>query len=102
MLQCNEYVEMNKFLCSLACTWMTTIDSQFYIIDSLFLDVSLLGGCLVMEERSCSVIECLTRDRWVAGSSLTGALRRDLILCLQPVPPRKTHLDTTEKLLTGA
>ena len=38
---CNEHVEMNKFLCSLACTWMTIIDSQFYIIDSLSLDVSL-------------------------------------------------------------
>ena len=35
MFQCNEHVEMNKFLCSLACTWMTIIDSQFYIIDSL-------------------------------------------------------------------
>ena len=34
MFQCNEHVEMNKFLCSLACTWMTIIDSQFYIIDS--------------------------------------------------------------------
>ena len=32
-----QHVEMNKFLCSLACT----IDSQFYIIDSLSLDVSL-------------------------------------------------------------
>ena len=41
MLQCNEHVEMNKFLCSLACTWMTIIDRQFYIIDSLSLDVSL-------------------------------------------------------------
>ena len=41
MFQCNEYVEMNKFLCSLACTWMTIIDSQFNIIDSLYLDVSL-------------------------------------------------------------
>ena len=39
--QCNKHVEMNKFLCSLACTWMTIIDSQFYIIDSLSLDVSL-------------------------------------------------------------
>ena len=38
--QCNEHVEMNKFLCSLACTRMTIIDSQFYIIDSLSLDVS--------------------------------------------------------------
>ena len=39
--QCNEHVEMNKFLGSLACTWMTKIDRQFYIIDSLSLDVSL-------------------------------------------------------------
>ena len=34
MIQGNEDVEMNKFLCSLACTWMKIIDSQFYIIDS--------------------------------------------------------------------
>ena len=26
MFQCNEHVEINKFLCSLACTWMTIID----------------------------------------------------------------------------
>ena len=32
---CNEHVEMNEFLCSLACTWMTIIDSLFYIIDIL-------------------------------------------------------------------
>ena len=41
MFQGNEHVEMDKFLCSLACTWITIIDSQFYIIDSLSLDVSL-------------------------------------------------------------
>ena len=41
MFQCNEHEEMNKFLCSLACTWITIIDSQFYIIDSLSLDISL-------------------------------------------------------------
>ena len=41
MFLCNEHVEINKFLCSLACTWITIIDSQFYIIDSLTLDVSL-------------------------------------------------------------
>ena len=41
MIKCNEHVEMNKFLCSLACTWMTIVGSQFYIIDSLSLDVSL-------------------------------------------------------------
>ena len=39
--QCNEHLEMNKFLGSLACTWITKIDSQFYIIDSLSLDFSL-------------------------------------------------------------
>ena len=43
--QCNEHVEMNKFLCSLACTWMTIIVSQFYIIDSLSLDVSFKMKC---------------------------------------------------------
>ena len=32
---------MNKVLCSLACTWMTIIESELYIIDSLSLDVSL-------------------------------------------------------------
>ena len=41
MFQCNEHVEMNKFLCNLACTWMTMTDSKSYIIDSLSLDVSL-------------------------------------------------------------
>ena len=41
MFQCNEHVEMNKFLCSLACTWMTIIDNQFFIIDSVSLDVYL-------------------------------------------------------------
>ena len=41
MFQCNEHVEMETFLCSLACTQMAKIDSQFYIIDSLSLDVSL-------------------------------------------------------------
>ena len=33
MFQFNEHVEMNKLLCSLACTWITIIDSQFYILD---------------------------------------------------------------------
>ena len=28
LVQCNEHVEMNTFLCSLACIWMTIIDSQ--------------------------------------------------------------------------
>ena len=41
MFQCNEHVDMNTFLCSLACTWMTIIESQFYIIDIKSLDASL-------------------------------------------------------------
>ena len=41
MFQCNEHVEMDKFLYSLAGSWMIIIDHQFYIIDSLSLDVSL-------------------------------------------------------------
>ena len=41
MFQCNGLVEMNKCLCTLACTWVTMIDSQSYIIDILSLDVSL-------------------------------------------------------------
>ena len=41
MFQFNEHVEMNKMLYSLECTWMVIIDSQFYIFDSSFLDVSL-------------------------------------------------------------
>ena len=35
MFQCNKHVEIKKFLCSLMCTLMAIIDSQFYIIDSL-------------------------------------------------------------------
>ena len=41
MFQCNEHVEINKFLCSLASTRSTIIDRQFYTIESLSLDVSL-------------------------------------------------------------
>ena len=41
MFQCNEHVEMNKFLCSLAYALMTIIDSQLYNIGSLSLDVSM-------------------------------------------------------------
>ena len=34
-IQRNEHVEMNKFSCSLSCTWMTIIDCLFYASDSL-------------------------------------------------------------------
>ena len=54
MFQCNEHVEINKILYSLACTWTAIINCRFYIyiIDSLILDVLLewkltwwLPGC---------------------------------------------------------
>ena len=48
MFQCNEHVEMNNFLCSLACTWMAIIESQFYIIDMFHWNEILnwrLPGC---------------------------------------------------------
>ena len=32
---------MNKFSCSLSCTWMTITDGLFYASDSLSRDVSL-------------------------------------------------------------
>ena len=57
------------------------------------------------EECGGSVVECLTLDREVAGSSLTGGtacvLEQGFILCLVLVQPRKTHPNITEKLLTG-
>ena len=57
-------------------------------------------------ERSGSVVECLTRDRVAAASSLTG----DIALCpsarrinpsLVPVQPRKTRPYITENFLMG-
>ena len=56
------------------------------------------------------MVECITRDRGVAGSSLPMSLHcvpeQDIIIilpCLVLVQPRKTRLDipVTEKLLTG-
>ena len=37
MFPCNEHVEMNKLLCSLACTW----SANFISLTALSLDVSL-------------------------------------------------------------
>ena len=53
------------------------------------------------------MVECLTRDRGVAGSSLTGVsvlcprAKTHLIPCLVLVQPAKTRPDITGKLLTG-
>ena len=57
-------------------------------------------------ERSGSVVECLTRDRGAAGSSLTGvtalwSLSNHIYHSLVLVQPRKTRPCVTERLLMG-
>ena len=57
-------------------------------------------------ERSGSEVECLTRDRGAAGSSLTGVTAlcpsaRHINPSLVLVQPRKTHPYITERLLMG-
>ena len=57
-------------------------------------------------ERSGSVVECLTRDRRAAGSSLTGvtalwSLSKTHLSSLVLVLPRKTRPYITERLLMG-
>ena len=52
------------------------------------------------------MVECLTLDREVAGSSLTGVTAlcpyvRHINPCLELVQPKKNLPDNTEKLLTG-
>ena len=61
---------------------------------------------MLYQECTGSVIERLTRDRGVAGSSLNGFVAlcprvRHINHCLVLVQPRKTHPDITEKVLTG-
>ena len=50
------------------------------------------------------MVECLTRDRWAVGSSLTGItvlcpLARHNYPCLGLVKPRKTRPDITAKIV---
>ena len=65
--------------------------------------IYISGTC---SERSGSVVECLTRDRRAAGSSLTGVTvlcpwARHINPSLELVQPRKTHPIISEKLLIG-
>ena len=54
-------------------------------------------------ERSGSVVECLTRDRGAAGSSLTCvvSLSKNINPSLVLVQPRKTRPFINERLLMG-
>ena len=90
MFPCNEHVETNKFLFRLACTWMTIIDSQFYIIDSLFWDVSLEWNCLVVKRELTAWLK-LCYGCLCFVSCLQGAIT---MVCLQSVIvafPDHTH-----------
>ena len=56
------------------------------------------------DERDGSVVECLTRDRGIAGSSLAGCTALcpragHSILCLALVQFKKTRPDMAEKML---
>ena len=73
LFQCNEHVEMNKFLCSLACTWMKILDSQFYIID-LSSDVSLEWNANLVYE------DCSNMNARSFITSFTYILRQNFIL----------------------
>ena len=60
----------------------------------------------MVRERSGSVVECLTRDRRAAGSSLTSVtvlcpLARHINPSLVLVQPRMTSPYITERLLMG-
>ena len=46
---------------------------------------------------SGSVVECLTRDRGIAGLSLTSVGARHINAFLELVQPRKTRPDITEE-----
>ena len=60
----------------------------------------------IIGESSDSVVECLTRDRGVGGSSLTGvtalwSLRMNINPSLVLIQPKKTRPYITERLLMG-
>ena len=66
--------------------------------------IFLSGPTLFVRERSGSVVECLTRDRGAAGSSLTSVTALwslSIYPSLVLVQPRKTRPCLTERLLMG-
>ena len=72
----------------------------------LFVSLRSLVTKIYTREGSGSVVECLTRDRGAAGSSLTGVTAlwswaRHIYHSLVLVQPRKTCPCLTERLLMG-
>ena len=98
-------------LCIRACSAFTCSSNP--VIDLHLLVVCKLGGTgrsflLYIRVRggSGSVVECLTRDREAAGSSLTGVTAmcpwaRHIDPSLVLIQPRETRPYITEKLLMG-
>ena len=89
-----------SLLCN-KCTGLYSGICMFNIINILYLSHQSRS-----EERSGSVVECLTWDREIAGLSLIGGIAlcpwaRHFILCLVLVQPKKIHPDMTEQLLLG-
>ena len=87
---------MSKFLCSLACTWMTIIDSQFYIIDSSSLNVSLECIAIILTRRKRELVNllllsfrCLVTVNLLWFFLMVQWVR---LLCVIVVFPDHTHL----------
>ena len=104
---------MNKLLCSLACTWMTIIESQFYIIDSWFGIKCWIGSCLVVNvmkalsspinkfKRTLFTIHLiwscvLHRDHEIIGKEWTIYSK---ICVKRPLKNRQNKVDSDKRLL---
>ena len=92
-------------------TWCALIKSMHYNLVKYGLLVGICSWAfeLTLQSYACPEgqgVECLTRDRRVAGLSITVAdplcpWARHINPCSVPVQPRKTRPDITEKMLTG-
>ena len=97
---------------------MITVDKTFEIVFKLKVEHysttkakvenfhSKMKSHILNKECSGSLVECLTRDRGAAGSSLTGvtalwSLSRHIYPSLVLVQPRKTRPCLTGRLLMG-
>ena len=78
-----------------------------YSLESCRVQIPEIESKISFWERSGSVVECLTRDQGVAGSTLTGVTvlwsfkARHIYPSLVPVQPRKTRPCLNERLLMG-
>ena len=77
---------------------------DFFFVFFFFAKKLALKTNQLIRERSGSMVECLTRDRRAAGSSLTGivvSLSKNINPSLVIVQPRKTRPFITKRLLMG-